>query len=33
MTDDIRIPIIEEEARVEKRPTAEHVRVRTTTET
>jgi stress response protein YsnF len=33
MTDDYRIPIIEEEAHVEKRSTAERVRVHMTTET
>jgi stress response protein YsnF len=33
MTEDYRIPIIEEEAHVEKRSTTERVRVRTTTET
>lgn len=33
MTDDLRIPIIEEQAHVEKRSTTEQVRVRTTTET
>ena len=33
MSDDIRIPLVEEQAHVEKRRTAENVRVRTTTET